>query len=161
MKRSKVIGLAIVLGVLFLLIKAVFGTGKEIWPEKPLGHEHYAYIDVEHDPLIPIVEFREEYAKAVQDEEEWVKSPMLVGLRFSGYPNVDGIGPDKVFFFCTNSNRATVVVISEGLMNDSIKDQEKRVDLVREGGIWKIEWAGYRQRCYRSLYGGWITGLCP
>ncbi|MCP4599553.1 MAG: hypothetical protein GY847_03270 [Proteobacteria bacterium] len=161
MKRYKVIGLVIILGVLFLLINAVFGTGKETWPKKPLSREHYAYIDVEHDPLIPIVGFREKYAEAVQDEEEWVKSPILVGLRFVGYPNVEGIEPDNVFFFCTNSYKATVVVVSEGLMDDSIKDQEKRIDLVKEGGIWKIEWAGYRQRCYRSLYGGWITGLCP
>jgi hypothetical protein len=94
-------------------------------------------------------------------EETQKSNPTDVGLNFAGYPNIDKVEPDKVTTFYHSDVDVTVTVLSLGLMDDSIRDQEIRVDLHLQGDKWTIEWAGYRQKCRRSLNSGWITNLCP
>ncbi|HNS37615.1 MAG TPA: hypothetical protein PK454_09700 [Anaerolineaceae bacterium] len=137
------------------------------WPTEPMAREYYAPIDIENGPILHYREFREVYAEAVQNNSPWLLNPVDVAFRFKGvldetgnYP--DGYySPDLVMAFTTADDHVTVVIISENAPDDSIKDQEVRVDLVSENGIWRVEWAGYRQRCYRNNYDGWITGRCP
>ena len=154
----------LILGLFFLLAMSiiVLGFGGLFHaPAHPLEHDRYAVIDVEQPTLIHQIEFREEYLIAVKTGAGWVQDPIQVGLRFAGYPNADSDHPDQVFAFFPQSNKAIVVVASLNCMDDSIRDHEERIDLVRDSEVWKTEWAGYRQRCRRSLSGGWVTGLCP
>lgn len=136
-------------------------SDQEYWPTDPLGREFYAYVDIETNPRIPIQEFRKAYAEAVKKDEGWIKDPITLALRYAGYPNLDGLSPNQVFIYYVNDVQVIVIVRAFGHMDDSIRDTDERIELVKENGIWIIEWAGYRQRCYRSSFDGWTTGLCP
>jgi hypothetical protein len=135
--------------------------GQDCWPSEPLSRDFYRFVDIETDPSIFIQEFRQTYNEAFKNGETWIKDPIAVALRYSGYLNFDGIYPSKMFVFSISSNQVVVIIKSENLKDDSVRDQEDRVDLIKIGDMWKIEWAGYRQRCYRSTFDGWTTDLCP
>ena len=135
--------------------------GQDYWTSEPLSRDFYYYVDVATDPLITIQEFRQGYAEALDNGDTWIKDPIAVALRYSGYSSVDGNIPSKVFVFSISNNQVVVVVKLENLMDDSVRDHEDRIDLIKIDDAWKIEWAGYRQRCYRSNFEGWTTDLCP
>lgn len=107
--------------------------------------------------------FCKAYEQALQDNEEWVSDPVKIALRLAGYPNDDHLSPDNVSTYYSNksSKIVSVIVLSTNLMDDSIKDKEYRVDLLEENNSWRIQWAGYRQRCWRGFLGGWTRGFCP
>ena len=145
----------------FITLEIPQKDGEEYWPSEPLSREFYSYVDVETNQIFPIQEFRRQYAEALENNDAWIQEPILVALRYAGYPNIDGTNPNKVFVFSISGIQVVVVILAENLMNDSVRDHEDRVDLIKVGNVWQIEWAGYRQRCYRSSFDGWITGLCP
>jgi hypothetical protein len=134
---------------------------QDYWPSEPLSRDSYSSVDIETDPSMLIQDFRQTYNEALKKGETWIKDPIAVSLKYSGYPNFEGIYPSKMFVFSTSSNQVIVILRSENLKDDSVRDLENRVDLIQIGDVWKIEWAGYRQRCYRSNFEGWTTGLCP
>jgi hypothetical protein len=126
-----------------------------------LVKDEYRAINIENQETFYKPEFWEQYDSAVLGKEQWVIDPVAVALRFSGYPNIDRIKPDQIVVYTLSNENTVVVVTWKNLMDDSIRDQEHRMDLVMENGVWKIEWAGWRQRCYRSNFDGWVTDLCP
>ena len=115
-----------------------------------------------YDPnSVRFARFNGQYSAARNAHEPWTEDPREVGLRFAGYPNVDGTSPDIVRVFHPEPGKTIVVVIDMGLMDDSVEAQKIRVDLVREVDVWRVEWAGGQWRCH----GGrgdwyWHTGLC-
>jgi hypothetical protein len=139
----------------------------DYWPQEPLTRINYAEYNLEEQ--LQIIESRDEdaidfwtrmgepnYLDAIE-----LSDPIDVGLHFAGFPNIDGVNPDKVLAFYTTSVDAVVIVLSLNCMDDSIRDHEERIDLHFENNEWMVVWAGYRQRCRRSIYQGWSTGLCP
>ncbi|HEY1015632.1 MAG TPA: hypothetical protein VGE07_23180 [Herpetosiphonaceae bacterium] len=105
-------------------------------------------------------EFLASYARAEQAGELWTRDPIAVGLRSAGYPNPDNLDPDQVRAWYPTPGQATIVVLAEGLGDDSVAARERRIDLEREGGGWRIIWSGSRFRCVRDLTLGWTADLC-
>jgi hypothetical protein len=84
-----------------------------------------------------------------------------VALNLAGYPNVDGIQPDRVAIEFSYNDQATAYIFDEKLMDDSIYAHEYRIELYYKEGIWKIDWAGVRYQCARGETRGWTKELCP
>ena len=158
MRRPYLIGALI---LLLLAVSLILIVNRLSLAEEPLGREHYAAIDIENPEHLPSATFQKEYAEAVESGAQWIQQPTEVGLRLAGYPTVDGNKPNKITVYQSQTNEVTVVVLTTDLRDDSIKDQEVQIALVESDGIWEVEWAGYRQRCHRSLHKGWVTTLCP
>ena len=106
-------------------------------------------------------EFASPYENAVLDHSVWVREPISVALKAAGYPNIDGLTPESIGFYNINLSEVIVVVRTGRLMDDSIKERELLIDLYQDGDIWRVIWAGQRQRCYRSLSPFWTTKPCP
>jgi hypothetical protein len=105
--------------------------------------------------------FNEQCATAREANESWTEDPRQVGLRFAGYPNIDGTSPDIVRVFHPEPGKVIVVVIDMGLMDDSVEAIKTRVDLVQEGEAWEVQWGGWQVRCWGGR-GGWYwhAGHC-
>ena len=108
-----------------------------------------------------LTRFNEQYATAREANETWTEDPEQVGLRFAGYPNIDGTSPDIVRVFHPEPGKVIVVVIDMGLMDDSVEAIKTRVDLVQEDEAWEVEWGGWQLRCWGGR-GGWYwhAGVC-
>ncbi len=119
----------------------------------------YAAYDFHVDPWLS--PFEPEYENACNDSANPVRGAVDVALRVAGYPNEDGVEPDRVRAFYENTSMVTVVIGDDRLMDDSVRAKEVRVDLIHVDGVWKVEWAGARYRCWHCLYQGWITWPCP
>lgn len=112
--------------------------------------------------LIPFQDVTDEYPEFLyRTEESWIKDPLFVALNYTGYPNRDNNPPSKIYAHKDRNEKVTIIISNFNARDDSIKDTENRIDLINIDGTWKIEWAGYRQRCRRSPFNGWTTGLCP
>jgi hypothetical protein len=121
--------------------------------------ESYGAYDFAKDPWL--ASFAQEYKDARLNHSSWVVDPIALALRVAGYPNIDGTNPDQVDIYYVNSTKLVVVIKDFGLMDDSVESRDIRVDLVKKGDIWEVEWAGLRQRCRRGLIIGWTTSGCP
>lgn len=122
--------------------------------------DKYRTIDFEND--IWMADFVKDYQQAVIDDDEWIKNAEIVGLRVAGYLNVDKVPPEKVHLETNREGNVVVTILSRTLMDDSIRRQETRVELIKEKEIWRVVWAGIRLRCYRGSSGfGWTPSLCP
>ena len=154
--------------VLTLLFSLLFtACTKEYWPTEPLDRSQYAEYD--------LAEKLERNQRRDEDAVDyWTRTgkpdllaqvnfsdPIDVGLHFAGYPNLDRVPPDIVLVYYRSGIDVTVVVVGLNNMDDSIRDKEQRIDLHFEDGVWNVEWAGYRQRCYRTAVQQWTTELCP
>lgn len=148
--------LYVTVGILIYLCSGCSSTSNA-----PLGQSHYKPADLGNEQLIPIISFWEQYHSAVQAGENWIADPIEIALRYAGFPNPDNINPDTVFAYYVKANKAVVIITKANLMDDSVSAKEYRIDLVKLENIWKIEWAGYRQKCGRGLSLGWVKGLCP
>jgi hypothetical protein len=122
--------------------------------------ESYGSYDFAKDPRL--ASFIQEYKDAHLNHSNGVVDPVALALRAAGYPNIDETNPDQVDIYHINSTKLVVVIKDFGLMDDSVESRDIRVDLVKKGDIWEIEWAGRRQRCRRVLlFPGWTTSRCP
>lgn len=109
-----------------------------------------------------IADFVKDYQEAVIDGDEWIKDAEKVGLRVAGYPNIDKIPPEKVHLETNQEGIVVVTILSQIFMDDSIKRQETRVELLKDKEIWSVVWAGIRQQCYRGSIGDrWNKSPCP
>jgi hypothetical protein len=154
---------------IILVLSSLIGCRKidEYLPETPLDRDNYAPINLE-ERLQRLersdkeaVDFWNRMELPNKLEQIQRADPIDVGLHFVGYPNIDDVQPDKVLIFYTSANEVIVFVLAIGLMDDSVLDSEERIDLHFDGNEWRVEWAGYRQRCRRNNNPDWITGLCP
>jgi hypothetical protein len=142
-------------------------TPDAYWQKEPRPRDQYAAIDLEEE--FRRIESRERtgncFGEKIYDPKCLTNvdrtNPISVALRFNGYPNLDMILPDRVLFFYTSGIEATVIMLGLQLPDDAIVDEELRVDLVRENGIWRVVWAGYRFRCGRTKTRDWVMELCP
>lgn len=93
---------------------------------------------------------------------DWLKDPETMALRMAGYPNEYGSPPEKIDSVRSQDDKVIITILSLNLRDDSIKDQEVRVDLRKVGEIWDIDWAGSRWRCRRGDFqDDWTASLCP
>ncbi|NLF50824.1 MAG: hypothetical protein GX577_06770 [Leptolinea sp.] len=135
--------------------------------EIPLHREDFASLDVANewkriDELDAMnVDYWESTGQSNPLEKIRDSSLYDVALHFAGYPNSDGTTPDRVTLVFTDTGHTVVTVLSEGLLDDSIMDQEYRIELGVSEDIWIINWAGVRYRCARSGNFDWTTTLCP
>lgn len=106
-------------------------------------------------------EFEQDYQNALLSRIPWTQDPKAIALRVTGFPNPDNTQPARVDLRVSTSHRAVVVIRTHNLPDDSVQQIETRVELVREMGVWKVEWAGQRFLCYRGPDRGWTSGLCP
>ncbi len=133
----------------------------------PLPRESYAPLDVakEWERINEVDALNIEYWKSADQSNPLAEirdsSVYDVSLHFSGYPNSDYTPPDRVMVVYTDPKQAIVTVLSEGMLDDSIIDQEYRIELSEMDTEWKINWAGVRYRCARSGNFEWTTSLCP
>jgi hypothetical protein len=127
---------------------------------KPIREKYHA-IDFENDPVLWRANFLVEYKEAITHDENWVKDPETLALRVAGYPNDDNIPPEKIDREKTENGIVIVTILSGRLMDDSIARQEPRVELIQDGEVWQVVWAGWRQQCARDTLGlGWTTSYC-
>ena len=121
------------------------GTAAVISGEPPDDRGAYRQSQPEETP--GFAEFLEAYETARAEQADWVRDPVAVALRLTGYPNSDEESPDQVTLYQTGPERLTVVLLLESARDDSVRDIEDRIDLIREGDVWRVEWAGARWRC--------------
>ncbi len=142
-------------------------TAGEYYQGRPLACRHYAAADVEHairrahESDAFILEYLRDAEPARQLLAIHPLDPVDTALHLAGYPNPDGLSPDRVSVYYKNSSEASVVVAQYSLMDDSVMDLEQRVDLRRVADGWVVEWMGYRQRCARAAPDAWTVELCP
>lgn len=129
---------------------------KDYWNSEPLSRDFYHDYHVQTNPSW----FQQVYLEALVNGDAWIKDPLVVALRYAGYPNIDKIEPSKIFVFSISGTKV-IIIKGDNLMDDSILDDEIRVDLIKIDDVWKVDWAGYRQRCQRSSFHGWTTESCP
>jgi hypothetical protein len=93
--------------------------------------------------------FYQEYEAARRSPEpwNWTQDPKFVASCVAGYP-VYGARPHTVKDFRPEPGKATVVVIDTNLSSDSTEAMKVRVDLLRDGEAWVVEWAGGQWRCH-------------
>jgi hypothetical protein len=137
-------------GVVITASNAGWGTNRS----------HYRPFDFDQD--LWVVDFRQRYQIAQEQNENWVEDPIAIALRVAGYPNFDNTNPNEIHISYRNSTQMTAVIRSIKLMDDSVSAKEIRVDLIYQSGRWEIEWAGGRWKCQRELisFPGWQTSLC-
>lgn len=121
------------------------GTVTTVPGEPPAPRE--AYRPSQPDSTPGYAGFLEAYEAARAEQADWLRDPVAIALRLAGYPNSEREAPDQVTLYQTDPERAVVVLLLEGAMDDSVRDIEDRVDLVLEDGLWRVEWAGARWRC--------------
>ena len=150
---KKIFAFFCVVGI-FVILASIIITTRNASPNKPIGKTQYR-------PLY-LARFKEEYDEAVIQQEVWVNSPYLIGLRFAGYPNVERVLPDKVtVFHITPTKQIVVVQKTTRIFDDSVSAEEIRVDLVLEGEMWEVKWAGGRWRCKPGRGSSiWTKRLC-
>jgi hypothetical protein len=109
--------------------------------------------------------FMEEYRLAEEQGEAWTKEPHDIALRFSCGEECGG---ESVTINMPGPDRAVLIVEDHTVFDDSIKATKTRIDLVRSGDHWLVEWAGWKQQCRRDDWTavfqgrfGWHTQLCP
>ncbi len=120
-------------------------------PVSILPRQNYRPYNFDTDPWLS--SFNQTYAAAKQRRASWLFNAPTVALRLTGYPNPDGCKPTEVTTTEQSATRVTVVVNkgpakNESCSDDSVLASEIRVDLVKAGQIWAIEWAGGRYRCH-------------
>lgn len=132
----------------------------DYWPRQALGRENYREIDLQH---VWYAKFFDAYNQAVVDKEAWIYDFYTVAMNFFTLPYTDKPFPNLISIIYPSKYRDRVIfTFRERAMDDSIAEVEDRIDLVRdEEGVWKIEWAGWRQRCARGSRDGWTTEPCP
>lgn len=106
--------------------------------------------------------FCEQHQKAILNNESWLGDPIEMAMKSQGYPDTENSVPNTVkSFFGKNSQMAIVILTYTNLPDDSIKDQEWRIDLVKSSKKeWTIHWIGYRQRCRRTGSDVWVAERC-
>ena len=106
--------------------------------------------------------FCEQYQEAITKEESWLNDPIEMAMKSQGYPVFENSGPNIVKSFFGKNSRMTIVILTyTNLPDDSIKDQEWRIDLVESGKkLWTIQWIGYRQTCRRTGSDDWVAKRC-
>ena len=145
--------------LIFLILVLGIVAGASIRELLKSPRDKYGAIDFKSNSWR--AEFISEYQQAIENEDLWVKDVETVALRIAGYPNADKIPPERVEVETAQAGKVIVTILSRRLMDDSIARQETRVELVKNGDVWRIEWAGLRQQCYRGFGFGWTTSLCP
>lgn len=152
-KRSAILGCIAIVATVSMMVTGVltslFHSGSQL-----RSRRSYAAYDFHVDPCQERKDVCDDLANSVQDAVD-------MALRVAGYPNEDGVEPDRVKAFYESASMVTVVIGDDRLMDDSIRAKEVRVDLIHVDGVWKVEWAGARYRCRRCFYQGWITWPCP
>jgi hypothetical protein len=110
-------------------------------------------------------DFMDQYVRAREENEEWIRDPRDVASRYAC-----GGECESTNFAITlpTSDRAVVIIEDHSVEDDSISATKQRIDLVRRGDVWEIEWAGWKQQCRRDDWTaifqgrfGWHTQLCP
>jgi len=152
-KKSALFGRIAVVAIVFMMVVGVL-TPPFRSDSQLRSRRSYAAYDFHIDPCQEHEDVCDDLANSVQDAVD-------MALRVAGYPNEDGVEPDRVKAFYENTSMVTVVIGDDRLTDDSIRAREVRVDLIRVDGVWKVEWAGARYRCWRCFYQGWITWPCP
>ena len=106
--------------------------------------------------------FCEQYQDAFETNASWLNDPIEIAMKSQGYPVFENSGPNIVTaIFGKSSQTAVVLLIYTNLPDDSIKDQEWRIDLVKSNNkTWKILWIGYRQKCRRTGSDDWVAERC-
>jgi hypothetical protein len=125
-----------------------------------LDKQYYATVD-QINPETWEREFWQSYTDALDSKDDWVKNPVTIALRYGGYPNVDYRYPDSVTEYLISDSEVVIVATNEHLRTDSVFAVEYRIDFLKNGDVWKIEWAGNRYRCVRTTSSEWTTNLCP
>jgi len=157
-KKSMLLGCIVVMATVCVMGSGVLMSLFHL-DSQPKSRSSYAAYDLQTDPWLS--PFNQGYKDACPGPVNAVQHPVDVALRVAGYPNEDGVTPDTVNAFYESASEVTVVISKDGLLDDSIRAKEVRVDLIHEDGGWKVEWAGARYRCWRCVYPGWITWPCP
>ena len=102
--------------------------------------------------------FQTKYSAARDNQEGWVSEPKAIALRLLGYPNSDGCEPGEITVRGGIEENQSIVIIrspespKEICLDDSVKDSEHRIELVKDQSAWEVEWIGGRFRCRPGAY---------
>jgi hypothetical protein len=96
---------------------------------------------------------------------DWKHSPQAIALELatdcSDYPSKCQL--EEVRVFRVASSKAIVVLQERYLVGDSVDASQMRIELLRVGETWEVEWSGMRWRCkpFRGNSPGWTVETCP
>jgi hypothetical protein len=102
---------------------------------------------------------------AYETQTDWKHSPHAIALDFAtdwcDSPSICQL--EEVRVFRVASNRAIIVLQTRNLRGDSVDASQVRIELLRVGEAWEVEWAGMRWRCnpFRGNSPGWTVEPCP
>lgn len=88
--------------------------------------------------------------------------PSQIALRVFGHAEpVEGNFQERVVLVEQTAHRALVALIQTGLADDSVEGSRYRLEFVREGDRWRLDWAGRQVRCYPGRGSpDWTAGRC-
>jgi hypothetical protein len=116
-------------------------------------------------------DFLGEYALARKQNAAWLQDAEDVALHFMGKERLrlagEQAGRQSIERLPAPQDRANFIIVNKAF-DDSVAAIKTRIDLIRHGAIWEIEWAGEQYQCRRGgllllLDGrwGWHTKPCP
>ena len=96
------------------------------------------------------MEFNKTILSAKSDEENWISDPVTVSLRFVG--PFEGLSQN---IERTNKNpeypqTTDVIIINEGLLDDSVRSVKYKLTLKKVDSIWIIKDAAKTFKCWKG-----------
>lgn len=89
-----------------------------------------------------------EYARALKQDEPWLKNPQAVALSYAGATN---LCPDSALRTLPAGPGQRVVVITNRCWAGVFAAKKWRVDLVLVDERWQVDWSGVTYKCARKL----------
>ena len=158
-RRTRVLSAAVLAGLLCCVAAILFANAPE-------SRTSYA-------PLIldAHTDFLDEYALARIQNAAWLGNAEDVVLHFMEEERLrsrgEQVGRQSIEQLPAPQNRARFIIVNKAF-DDSVAAIKTRIDLIRHGAIWEIEWAGEQHKCRRGgllllLNGrwGWHAKPCP
>ena len=107
-----------------------------------------------------LTEFCNKCEKAVANGETWPEDPLLAIQEFSG----NRVSTETQWKCRKSGNGRVIVVLAWPVEeDDSVAGIKMRLDLVRDGQVWRPEWGGMARKCMRGRtdWGWWLLTHNP
>jgi len=100
--------------------------------------------------------FKKLYDEAKAKNESWLTKAEEVVSQAAGK------GADKISIYNPAPDKAAAIVFSGNLEDDSVKQIEKWIEMMKRGSAWEVDWIGARFMCRRgSNTTQWQKEFCP
>lgn len=119
-------------------------------------------IPVTSSKKIDLTQFKQIFAKSLKNNEQWLKDPLQVTLKFlgpfeGGFQTISRKNDNS-----ENPTKAEIIVIEDGVLDDSLRGARFRFVLHKNTkGIWQIKSGEHSFRCWpKRGHQNFSTELC-